>query len=158
MVSWGGGDITTEFLSKEAWEFVQSRPCTCRQHPPGLNDPHSGKESFIPKCNVAYFYPPSVCTSGKGRGGLAEHVGAVLVPHTSGAASSVGEERPHLELELFKGQPLWLIYRSHSNGCSFRVGQRVCIYGTSKASLGPYHFGTDVVPWAIEGANASSVF
>lgn len=78
----------------------------CRQHPPGLNDPHSGKESFIPKCNVAYFYPPSVCTGGKGGGVWAEHVGAVLVPHTSGAASSVETKRPHLELELFKGQPL----------------------------------------------------
>lgn len=56
-----------------------------------------------------FIHPVSAQVGRVGDG--AEHDGAILVPHTSGAASSVGEKRPHSELEWFKGQPLWLIYR-----------------------------------------------
>lgn len=36
--------------------------------------------------------------------------------------------------------------KSYLGGCSLQVGQWVFIYRTFKASLGPYHFGTDVAP------------
>lgn len=132
----GGGDTTIDFVSKEQWSLVKalhSSPAPTRPECPSR-----------PKTHVPYFIHP-VSTQVRRVRMAGRACSGSLGPSYIGGLPLIRERR-HLtwNWSYAKANHWDLSTESCPGGCSFQVGQSICIYDAFKASLGPYHFRANV--------------